>query len=57
MCANPELNNTHIFSSSYGGHAAAAKQYRYTMDTINWERHDEMRRLQREQAKQQAQQQ
>lgn len=38
MCANPELNGTHIFSSSYGSHAAAARQYRFTMDTINWER-------------------
>lgn len=56
MCANPELNNTHIFSSTYGGHAAAAKQYRHTMDTINWERFDEMRRLQREQNQQQAEQ-
>lgn len=38
MCASPELNNTHIFSSSYGNHSAAAKQYRYTMDTIHWDR-------------------
>ena len=37
MCASPELNNTHIFSSSYGNHAAAAKEYRHTMDTIHWE--------------------
>lgn len=36
MCASPELNNTHIFSSSYSGHAAAARQYRHTMDTIQW---------------------
>lgn len=36
MCASPELNNTHIFSSSYNGHSAAAKQYRHTMDTIHW---------------------
>ena len=36
MCASPELNNTHIFSSSYGAHAAAARQSRHTMDTINW---------------------
>ena len=36
MCASPELNNTHIFSSSYSGHANAAKQYRHTMDTIHW---------------------
>lgn len=52
MCANPALNNTHIFSSTYGGHAAAAQQYRYTMDTINWEQFDERRRREREQAKQ-----
>ena len=38
MCASPELNNTHIFSSTYAGHAAAARQYRHTMDTINWDR-------------------
>ncbi len=37
MCASPELNNTHIFSSSYRSHAAAAQQYRHTMDTIHWE--------------------
>jgi UPF0755 protein len=37
MCASPELNNTHIFSSSYHSHAAAAQQYRHTMDTIHWE--------------------
>jgi len=49
MCANPQLNGTHIFSSSYNGHAAAAKQYRHTMDTINWERFDEMRRAQQKQ--------
>ena len=36
MCASPELNNTHIFSATYGNHAAAAKQYRHTMDTIQW---------------------
>ena len=48
MCASPELNNTHIFSSSYGGHAAAARQYRHTMDTINWETFDAMRKAQRE---------
>lgn len=34
MCASPELNNTHIFSSTFGKHAAAAVQYRYTMDTM-----------------------
>ena len=50
MCANPELNGTHIFSSSYGNHAAAALQYRHTMDTINWERYDQMRKAQQEQA-------
>lgn len=38
MCASPELNNTHIFSSSYGNHANAAKQYRHTMDTIKWDK-------------------
>lgn len=37
MCASPELNNTHIFSASYGSHAVAAKHYRHTMDTIHWE--------------------
>lgn len=36
MCANPTLDGTHIFSSSYSNHAAAAAQYRYTMDTIQW---------------------
>ena len=35
MCASPELNNTHIFSSSYQTHSAAAVQYRHTMDTIH----------------------
>ena len=34
MCAHPELNGTHIFSSSFAQHAAAAAQYRYTMDTL-----------------------
>ena len=48
MCASPELNNTHIFSSSYGSHAAAAVQYRNTMDTINWENYDAMRKAERE---------
>ena len=57
MCANPALNNTHIFSASYGGHAAAAAQYRHTMDTINWERYDAMRKAEREAKKQQAEQQ
>ena len=37
MCASPELNNTHIFSSKYSNHANAAKQYRHTMDTIKWD--------------------
>ena len=37
MCASPELNNTHIFSSTYSNHASAAVQYRHTMDTIHWE--------------------
>ena len=50
MCASPELNNTHIFSSSYGSHAAAAVKYRYTMDTINWENYDAMRKAEREAA-------
>ena len=27
MCANPDWSGTHIFSSSYGKHAAAAKEY------------------------------
>ncbi len=48
MCASPELNNTHIFSSSYGNHSSAAKQYRHTMDTIDWEMFDAMRKAQRE---------
>ena len=34
MCASPKLDGTHIFSSSYGGHASAAKQYHHTMDTL-----------------------
>ena len=38
MCASPELNNTHIFSSSYSSHANAARQYRHTMDTTHWEK-------------------
>lgn len=60
MCANPALNNTHIFSASYSGHAAAAAQYRHTMDTINWEKFDARRKAEREaklQQEQQAQQQ
>lgn len=54
MCASPDLSGTHIFSSTYGGHAAAAAQYRYTMDTINWERYDAMRKAEREAKKQEA---
>lgn len=27
MCANPDWSGTHLFSSSYGKHAAAAKEY------------------------------
>ena len=38
MCASHELNNTHIFSASYGNHASAAQQYRHTMDTIYWQK-------------------
>ena len=36
ICANPALNNTHIFSASFGSHSSAARQYRHTMDTIKW---------------------
>lgn len=36
MCANPERNNTHIFSSVFSTHANAARQYRHVMDTIHW---------------------
>lgn len=36
MCANPERNNTHIFSSTFSIHANAARQYRHVMDTIQW---------------------
>ena len=32
MCANPSLDGTHIFSSSYGTHSSAARNYRKTMD-------------------------
>ena len=32
MCANPSLDGTHIFSSSYGTHTSAARDYRRTMD-------------------------
>lgn len=34
MCASPKLDGTHIFSSSFNGHANAAAQYHHTMDTI-----------------------
>lgn len=34
MCANPELNGTHIFSSSFRQHASTAAQYRHTMDNL-----------------------
>jgi UPF0755 protein len=34
MCANPELNGTHIFSSSFAKHANAAAQYHQMMDTL-----------------------
>lgn len=32
MCANPELNGTHTFSSSFSNHANAAVQYHHMMD-------------------------
>ncbi len=35
MCANPALDGTHIFSSSYRNHANAAAQYHHMMDTLN----------------------
>ena len=35
MCANPKLDGTHIFSSSYRQHSAAATQYRNTMDNLH----------------------
>ena len=34
MCANPDMSGTHIFSSSFSGHAAAAAEYRQTMDQM-----------------------
>ena len=34
MCANPALDGTHIFSSSFSGHANAAAQYHHMMDTL-----------------------
>lgn len=35
MCADPQLNGTHIFSSSFGKHAATAAQYRNTMNKLH----------------------
>lgn len=32
MCAHPSLNGTHIFSSSYGTHTSAARDYRRMMN-------------------------
>lgn len=32
MCADPSLNGTHIFSSSYGTHSSAARDYRRMMN-------------------------
>ena len=32
MCANPNFDGTHIFSSSYGIHTSAARDYRRTLD-------------------------
>ena len=32
MCANPNFDGTHIFSSSYGTHTSAARDYRRTLD-------------------------
>ena len=32
MCASPSLDGTHIFSSSYGTHTSAARDYRRTLD-------------------------
>ena len=32
MCANPSLDGTHIFSSSYGTHTSAARDYHKTMN-------------------------
>jgi len=32
MCADPSLNGTHIFSSSYGKHTSAARDYRRMMN-------------------------
>lgn len=35
MCANPELNGTHIFSASFRKHASTAAQYRHTMNNLH----------------------
>jgi UPF0755 protein len=35
MCANPNLDGTHIFSASYRQHSNAAVQYRNTMDNLH----------------------
>lgn len=32
MCANPDFSGTHIFSSTYGNHASAARQYQRELD-------------------------
>jgi UPF0755 protein len=32
MCASPALDGTHIFSSSYGTHSSAARNYQRTMN-------------------------
>lgn len=35
MCANPDFSGTHIFSSQYSQHAAAAVEYRHQLDERN----------------------
>lgn len=35
MCASPALDGTHIFSSSYGTHSSAAKNYHKTMNEMH----------------------
>ncbi len=35
MCASPKLDGTHIFSSSYGTHASAARSYHKTMNQMH----------------------
>lgn len=35
MCANPNFSGTHIFSSSYGKHAATARQYQQELNKKN----------------------